>query len=620
MSKALKVLLRVLVVCAGIAAGLISGAWYLSTRIPNFHWTLLASPTTILILSERFPRELNIALYLCSGGVVVGVLLATLLKSLKATADPESSVYGSSKWAGATELNKMGLFGGKGVFLGRHTDGRYVRHDGPEHLAVIAPTRSGKGVSVIVPTLLTCPYSVVVLDIKEENWNLTAGRRAEFSENIYFNLAHPHSAHFNPMLEIRLGVNEVRDAQNIAAAIIEPERSGFTNHWIRTATSFFTAALLHILYTAPAEKKTLAGVSEFINRPGATQHDMLLEMINAKHRRNPDTGELETHPAVAFSAQEVLNKGLEELPSVISSTASFLGLFRDPLVQQNTADSHFKISDLVLHDRPRSLYLVFQPPDLARLKPFIRMMVSMICSRLTEDPAPVGGKPLTRQRVLLLLDEFPALGRLEFFESALGFIAGYGLRAMLIMQSINQLKNAYGERTSIFDNTHIRLFYTPNTLETADYISKSLGTETVRFVTKSESARKGLQASGSVNEAEHFGGRPLLYSREVMELSDSKGILFVGGQRPIQVDKIRYHAKPDLGVFQKLLKGAPTKRDAINHVKPVTPRTLEEHSGEPPPSETLAVVHAKPCTPHSPTYSLFGEVCVSEEVRNETEE
>ena len=183
------------------------------------------------------------------------------------------------------------------------------------------------------------------------------------------------------------------------------------------------------------------------------------------------------HPVVAQAAREMLNKSDNELSGVFSTAMACLGLYRDPVVARNTAESDFRIADLMNADAPVSLYLVVPPSDLARTRPIVRLMLNQIGRRLTESMQ-VGAKTAYRHRLLLLLDEFPSLGRLEFFETALAFIAGYGLKAVLIAQSLNQLEKAYGPNNSILDNCHVRLAYAANDDRTARRISDLLGQAT----------------------------------------------------------------------------------------------------------------------------------------------
>jgi len=131
------------------------------------------------------------------------------------------TTYGSARWASSSEIREAGLFGNCGVFLGA-IDNSYLRHAGPEHVMAFAPTRSGKGVGLVIPTLLSWTNSAVIHDIKGENWQLTAGWRSKFSHCLLFDPTNPFSAKFNPLLEVRRGENEVRDVQNIADILVDP--------------------------------------------------------------------------------------------------------------------------------------------------------------------------------------------------------------------------------------------------------------------------------------------------------------------------------------------------------------------------------------------------------------
>ncbi|SNT09768.1 Type IV secretory system Conjugative DNA transfer [Azospirillum sp. RU38E] len=175
------------------------------------------------------------------------------------------TTYGSSRWATRREVEGAGLFRSAGVFLGR-LGRRYLRHDGPEHVMAFAPTRSGKGVGLVVPTLLSWTGSAVIHDIKGENWQLTAGWRARFSHSLLFNPTDPRSARYNPLLEVRKGPDEVRDVQNIADILVDPEGAlERRNHWEKTSHSLLVGAILHVLYAE--EDKTLARVATFLSDP-----------------------------------------------------------------------------------------------------------------------------------------------------------------------------------------------------------------------------------------------------------------------------------------------------------------------------------------------------------------
>ncbi|WP_425411574.1 type IV secretory system conjugative DNA transfer family protein [Niveispirillum irakense] len=230
------------------------------------------------------------------------------------------TTYGSSRWATRREVEGAGLFRPAGVFLGR-LGGRYLRHDGPEHVMAFAPTRSGKGVGLVMPTLLSWTGSAVIHDIKGENWQLTAGWRARFSHSLLFNPTDPRSARYNPLLEVRKGPDEVRDVQNIADILVDPEGAlERRNHWEKTSHSLLVGAILHVLYAE--EEKTLARVATFLSDPRRSFAHTLRRMMATNHLGTPDKPIV--HPVVASAAREVLNKSENERSGVLSTAMSFL--------------------------------------------------------------------------------------------------------------------------------------------------------------------------------------------------------------------------------------------------------------------------------------------------------
>ncbi|MFM1960401.1 MAG: hypothetical protein RL588_1918, partial [Pseudomonadota bacterium] len=349
------------------------------------------------------------------GGVAIVVAMG--LSIWRARESRSVTTYGSARWAKPREVAAAGLLGEDGVVLGQ-LDGAYLRHHGPEHVLCFAPTRSGKGVGLVVPSLLTWPGSVIVHDIKGENWQLTSACRARVGRVLLFDPTNPGSAAYNPLLEVRRGDAEVRDVQNVADILVDPEGAlERRSHWEKTSHSLLVGAILHVLYAGP--DKTLAGVAEFLSDPRRPIEATLRAMMATPHLGD------RPHPVVASAARELLNKSENERSGVLSTAMSFLGLYRDPVVAKVTRRSDWRIADLVDGARPASLYLVVPPSDISRTKPLVRLILNQIGRRLTEELS----AKASRHRVLLMLDEFPALGRLDFFESALAFMAGYGLKA-----------------------------------------------------------------------------------------------------------------------------------------------------------------------------------------------
>ncbi|ENB6877279.1 conjugal transfer protein TraG [Pseudomonas aeruginosa] len=463
-----------------------------------------------------------------SGGFIA-IAAAILMSIIRAREARNIATYGSARWAEDKEIRAAGLLGPDGVVLGRHTQD-YLRHDGPEHVLCFAPTRSGKGVGLVVPTLLTWPGSCIVHDIKGENWTLTAGFRAKHGRVLLFDPTNARSSAYNPLLEVRQGEWEVRDVQNIADILVDPEGSlDKRNHWEKTSHSLLVGAILHILY---AEKdKTLAGVANFLSDPRRPVEATLRAMMDTPH-----LGEAGVHPVIASSARELLNKSENERSGVLSTAMSFLGLYRDPVVARVTARCDWRIADLVGSRQPVTLYLVVPPSDINRTKPLIRLILNQIGRRLTEELTTSG----KRHRLLLMLDEFPALGRLDFFESALAFMAGYGLKGFLIAQSLNQIERAYGPNNAILDNCHVRVSFATNDERTAKRVSDALGTATELRDSTNYAGHRLAPWLGHLMVSRQETARPLLTPGEIMQLPPTDEIVMVAGTPPIRATKARY--------------------------------------------------------------------------------
>ena len=468
-----------------------------------------------------------------SGFIGCGAAVGSSL--LRARQSRQVTTYGSARWANAADVKRAGLRADGGVLLGQLA-GAYLRQDGPEHVMAFAPTRSGKGVGLVVPTLLAWTGSVVVHDIKGENWTLTAGWRARFSHCLLFNPTEVRSARYNPLLEVRRGSDEVRDVQNIADILVDPEGAlERRNHWEKTSHALLVGAILHILY-AEADK-TLARVATFLSDPDRSFVATLRAMMTTNHLGTDEHSQV--HPVVASAARELLNKSENERSGVLSTAMSFLGLYRDPTVADVTSSSDFRIADLVDGARPVSLYLVIPPSDISRTKPLIRLILNQIGRRLTERlDIPCATR---RHQLLLMLDEFPALGRLDFFETSLAFMAGYGIRAFLIAQSLNQIEKAYGEHNSILDNCHVRVAFATNDERTAKRISDALGTATEQRAMRNYAGHRLAPWLAHVMVSRQETARALLTPGEVMQLRPTDELILVSGFPPVRAEKLRYY-------------------------------------------------------------------------------
>lgn len=474
----------------------------------------------------------------------VGLLSLTVVKMVTANSSKVNQyLHGSARWANVDDIKAAGLLPrtrgffrtitGKpapnhsGVYVGAWLDKNgkqhYLRHNGPEHVLCYAPTRSGKGVGLVVPTLLSWGHSAVITDLKGELWELTAGWRQKHAKNkvLRFEPAAANgSIWWNPLEEIRIGTeHEVGDVQNLATLIVDPDGKGLDTHWQKTSQALLVGVILHALYKAKADgtTATLPGVDAMLADPNRDTAELWMEMTTYGHLDGA------THPVVGSSARDMMDRPDEEAGSVLSTAKSYLALYRDPIVARNVSRSQFKIRDLMHSDQPVSLYIVTQPNDKARLRPLVRVMVNMTIRLLADKMKFEKGRPIAhyKHRLLGMFDEFPTLGRLEIMQESLAFLAGYGIKCYIICQDINQLKSketGYGHDESITSNCHVQNAYPPNRIETADHLSKLTGQTTVAKEQITTSGRRTSALLGQVSRTVQEVQRPLLTPDECLRM------------------------------------------------------------------------------------------------------
>lgn len=548
---------RLLLVCAAYVAGLQAAAIVLERSLAKsldrgMFVDVALAPWDVLewawVNGSRFPDEVQAARgvgLMVSSALLLGVLA---LRTMQVTSVREnSSLHGSARWATLKDIRAAGLLIERpglaawlwrcvrglpspieaGVYVGSFIDARgrqhYLRHCGPEHVLCYAPTRSGKGVGLVVPTLLSWPQSALVTDLKGELWALTAGWRRSHARNrvLRFEPANAiGSVQWNPLDEIRVDTEfEVGDVQNLALLLVDPDGKGLENHWQKTAHALLVGVILHLLHKRRNEgcEATLSAVDEFLASPGRAIRELWMEMVSYPHRGDaPDR-------VVAAAARDMLDRPDEEGGSVLSTAKSYLSLYRDPVIAANTRKSEFRIRDLIHHADPVSLYVVTQPVDKTRLRPLVRVLVNMTLRLLAERLTFEKGRPVPgyRHRLLAMLDEFPSLGRLEIMQESLAFVAGYGIKCYLICQDVNQLRSresGYGADESITSNCHVQTALPPNRIETAEHLSKLTGTATV---VKHQITVSGKRISMSLQQVSHSVqevSRPLLTPDECLRM------------------------------------------------------------------------------------------------------
>lgn len=502
--------------------------------------------------------------------ILVGITGGIILKRQK------DDSYGTARWANLDDLDLLGVLKNKytdGVILGL-AKGLFKEYkvidNSNTHIALIAPTRAGKGVGVIIPTLLNWQSSSIVLDLKKENYVKTAGFREKVLKHKIIKFA-PHdenSSSYNPLAQIRLRTKyEYVDAQIIADILTDPGEGKARDHWVTQASALLVALILHVCYekTKKGEVASLGHVMDFFNDPSKPILERILELMKFNHSDDPeffntiyDSSQNAginpgTHPIVSRTAAEIINKDPRESSGIISSCITAITLYKDPIIRKNTTAVDFKINDLMNDKTPVDLYVIIEAASISVLSPLIRILISQIigilCPKM-EDP----DKMPHKHKLLLMLDEFPAFGKIPLLEKALAYIAGYGMKAVIIAQGINQLRQAYGDKNMILENCSTAVFYTPQATDkaTAELISALLGKRTLKTQNKSFKALK----LDTGNISENRIARELLTPEEVMRYSDKKNLIFFKGKPTYRGTKLTYYNNP---YFKDKAKIKPSK-------------------------------------------------------------
>lgn len=355
---------------------------------------------------------------------------------------------------------------------------------------------------------------------------MSAGWRKSIGHKVLrFDPANPTGCiGFNPLEEIRLGTEyEVGDVQNLATLLVDPDGKGLIDHWQKTAQALLVGTILHLLYKCHNERciATLPALDAMLSNPESPIQDLWEEMTKYLHKNGSP------HPAVAATGRDMMDRSEEEAGGVLSSAKSYLSLYRDPVIARNVSKSEFKIRDLMNHRKPVSLYIITQPNDKTRLRPLVRVVVNMILRLLVDRMEFENGrhKPHYKHRLLMMLDEFPSIGKLEIMQESLAFVAGYGIKCYIIVQDINQLQNpasGYGKEESITSNCHIQIAFPPNRLETAEHLSKLTGQTTIVKEQITTSGKRISAMHSQVSRSMQEVQRPLLTVDESMRMPSSK--------------------------------------------------------------------------------------------------
>lgn len=448
------------------------------------------------------------------GGIVAGVCcLGTLRRR------PTTPV--SARWATRRDLRRAGLFASSGVVLGRYK-GKIVRHNGPEHVLCVGPTRSGKGVSHVIPTLRDWDGSVLVHDPKMELYQLTHAWRGTFSRVIHFSPTSPDSDCYNPLHAIRRTPEHMlRDAQLLAQMLATPDGQVVPGtvgyHFFLLASEFLAGLMLYGLVTG--EATTLGGLNRMLTleKPWDTLLKDLMGCPEASVQR------------AAHVAEALADRELSGLQSTVHNA---LQLWSDPLVDRATSKSDFTLDDLRARQHPLTLYLSVPFSDQERLRPLSRLLVRQVLDHSTQH---LRG---WRQRLLVLIDEVTALRTMPVLSDGLDYLAGYGVKLDLITPSMTNLAHYYGTRNNFWEGSRVRLVFAPNSAVMAQFFARETGEQTV---TKTRQSRPegGFWKAGTVST--ETTTEPLLSPTALQQLKTGNVLLLVGNLPPVVLQQAPYY-------------------------------------------------------------------------------
>lgn len=464
--------------------------------------------------------------WLAIGSGVMGLLLAIL--AVAVALNVRRPLHGAARWSTAAEQRRHGLRARSGVLLGQAA-GELLVSQGPDHVMLYAPTRTGKGVGVVIPNLLAWPDSVVVLDVKRENFNATAGFRAEAGQTVHlFDPLAPdgRTARFNPLSHIdRVSPNAVLDELQRIASMLFPAHTHADPFWSEAARTGFIGVGAYIAAT-PDLLFTLGEIYRQL-----TEGDPRVRFPKLLAQRGQAGDPLPF--GVVSALTDFCSSGENTFASIRQSITTRMGLWLNPLVDAATSASDFDLRSI--RNGRLSLYLAASPENMDRVAPLYALLFQQLVdlnSRSLPGPA---DRP-----TLVLLDEFALLGRAPVLAQAFAWVAGYGLRLLPVIQSPSQLRALYGPDVAenVLTNCGLEIVFAPKELKVAQELSERLGYYTYRA--RSRSRPLGL-GQGRRSQTESDQKRALMLPQELMQMSDAGLIVLKAGIAPTRGRKIVYY-------------------------------------------------------------------------------
>lgn len=475
-----------------------------------------------------FRDDPEVRRWLKVGGLASGGL--ALVATIGIATQLRRPLHGAARWASEGEVRRAGLRSDTGIVLGRK-DGRLLVFGGQEHVMLYAPTRTGKGVGVVIPNLLAWPGSAVVLDVKRENWDATAGFRAAHGQATHlFDPLDPkgRTARYNPLGHIdRTDPVVVLDELQRIAAMLFPHPPNADPFWAESSRTGFVGVGAY-----------LAGQSDRPLTLGALYAELTAgdprQRFPAAIARHAAEGR-PLSPGCVRALTDFCASSENTFASVRQTLTSRLNLWLNPRVCAATDASDFDLR--TLRSQPTSIYLAASPDNLIRVAPLYALLFQQLVDASCRERPDPSRHP---HQVLVLLDEFARLGHAEVLAKGFAYVAGYGLRFLPVLQSPAQLRAEYGADVTeeILANCAVEIAFAPKELRLANELSERLGYATVR--SPSRSRPTGLsRGHRSVSESEQR--RALLLPQELTQLSDDQLIVLKAGLPPVRGRKIRYY-------------------------------------------------------------------------------
>jgi type IV secretion system protein VirD4 len=510
-----------------IYAGCFTVLWRAHWLTPAIHW--LQVPFALWQLRHLPMIWKPFALSFSAAAAICMVIFADMMFR-------RQKLHGDARWAMTSEARRGNLLGASGIILGRR--GRqFLRFGGTEHVLLEAPTRTGKGVGVVIPNLLTWEGSVVVLDVKQENWALTAGFRAKNlgQRVLMFNPldAQGRTARYNPFSHINRHdpVEVINELQKIGSMLFPPPQSG-DSFWAESARTAFLGVTAYVAATGADGEHALPFTfgevyRQFADGDAKRRFPRIINEREAAGR--PLSG------GCISALRDWVSSSDNTFTSIRQSVTAKINLWLNPHVDAATATSDFDLR--AFRDKPISLYLGVSPDDLERAAPIYNLLFQQLIDLNVRELPAAGRHPV---KLLLLLDEFPRLGRASMIAAGFSYVAGYGIRLLPVIQSRSQLEHVYGREVTaeIAANCGVELVFRPKTNAEAKEISERLGTYTFRARSRSLPSWGG--SGGSVSDSDQR--RPLLLPKEVTEFPERDLIVLRSGIPPVRGTKIRFFA------------------------------------------------------------------------------